>query len=67
MKQNKAKPTLSLSLSTKSRFARNTGSPLTKDGCAPTLTATYEFGSVANMLNTKHYPRMGVGVIYETE
>ena len=42
MKQNKAKPTLSLS--TKSRFARNTGSPLTKDGCAPTLTATYEFG-----------------------
>lgn len=42
------------------------GLPATTDGVAPTITATYDMCSVANMLNTKHYPRMGVGVIYET-
>ena len=45
---------------------RQVGLPTTADGNAPALTATYDFVSVANMLNTKHYPRMGVGVIYET-
>ena len=43
------------------------GLPVTADGMAPAITATYDWCSVANMLNTKHYPRMGVGVIYETE
>ena len=45
---------------------RQVGLPTTADGCVPAITATYEHCSVANMLNTKHYPRMGVGVIYET-
>lgn len=34
--------------------------PLTADGCAPALTATYEYASFANMISTAHYPRMGV-------
>lgn len=34
--------------------------PQTKDGCAPALTATYEYVSFANMFDTGHYPRMGV-------
>lgn len=42
------------------------GLPVTKDGCSPTITASYDYFSVANMLNTKHYPKMGIGVIYET-
>lgn len=34
--------------------------PQTKDGCAPSLTATYEYASFANMFDTGYYPRMGV-------
>ena len=34
--------------------------PVTKDGCAPAITATYEYASFANMISTAHYPRMGV-------
>lgn len=34
--------------------------PQTKDGCAPALTATYEYASFANMFDTGHFPRMGV-------
>lgn len=34
--------------------------PQTKDGCAPAITATYEYASFANMFYTWHYPRMGV-------
>lgn len=65
MKQNKAKPSLSLSLSTKSRFQRNIGLPVTRDGCAPTLTAVYEMIGHANMISVAHYPKVGVGVVYE--
>lgn len=43
------------------------GLPVCTDGTAPTLTATYCQISVANMVGMQHYPRMGVGVIYETE
>ena len=46
--------------------SRFIGLPTTVDGCDPTLTATYDYGSVANMLNTRHYPRLGVGVVFET-
>ena len=68
MKQtNKAQPTLSLSLSTKSRFQRNVGLPLTRDGVSPTITAVYEALGPANMISVAHYPKVGVGVIYETE
>ena len=43
--------------------------PQTKDGCAPALTATYDYASIANMFDTSHYPRMGVIEIgrYEDE
>ena len=34
--------------------------PQTKDNCAPAITATYEYASFANMMDTAHYPRMGV-------
>ncbi len=34
--------------------------PQTKDGCAPAITATYEYASFANMVTTAHFPRMGV-------
>ena len=47
---------------------RKIGLPTTKDGCAPTITASYGgIIGVANMLSTKHYPKCGIGVIYETE
>lgn len=41
--------------------------PTTADGCCPTITASYG-GPVgpANMISCKHYPKSGVGVIYET-
>lgn len=42
------------------------GLPVCADGTAPAITATYDYMSVANMIGTQHYPRMGVGVIYET-
>ena len=41
--------------------------PTTADGIAPTITAVYEAFGVANMISVAHYPKMGVGVIYETE
>lgn len=41
--------------------------PVTKDGCAPAITATYEYASFANMISTKHYPRMGIIEIGEYE
>lgn len=63
MKQNKARPTLS----TKSRFQRNIPMPTTTDCVAPTITAVYEAMGPANMLSVGHYPKMGVGVIYETD
>lgn len=41
--------------------------PVTKDGGAPAITATYEYASFANMISTKHYPRMGIIEIGEYE
>lgn len=67
MKQNKAQPTLSLSLSAESRFQRNLGVPTAADGVAPTITASYAITSAVNMISTKHYPKMGVAAIYETK
>lgn len=46
---------------------RLVGLPTTADGVAPTITAVYEALGVANMISVAHYPKMGVGVIYETE
>lgn len=34
--------------------------PKTKDGHAPSLTATYDYGSIANMFSVAHFPRGGV-------
>lgn len=34
--------------------------PTTKDGCAPVITAPYARVSFANMIETAHFPRMGV-------
>ena len=42
------------------------GLPTTTDGVAPTITAVYETTGPANMISVGHYPKMGVGVIYET-
>lgn len=67
MKLNKAKPTLSLSLSAEWRFQRNIGLPLTADGVVPTITAVYETTGPANMISVMHYPKIGIGVIYDTE
>jgi hypothetical protein len=68
MKMNKAQPTLSLSLSlsTESQFADNRGLPTTANGVAPTITAVYDALGVSNMISVAHYPKMGVGVVYET-
>lgn len=43
--------------------------PQTKDGCAPAITATYEYASFANMISTAHYPRIGIleAGYYETD
>ena len=43
------------------------GLPITADGTAPTITAVYETLGPANMISVAHYPKMGVGVIIETE
>ena len=48
-------------------FSRNIGLPVTADGLAPTITAVYEALGPANLLSVGHYPKVGVGVIYETE
>ena len=45
---------------------RQVGLPTTKDGVAPTITAVYETPGPANMISCGHYPKMGIGVIYET-
>ena len=45
---------------------RQVGLPTTKDGVAPTITAVYEKTGPANMISRGHYPKMGIGVIYET-
>lgn len=42
------------------------GLPTTTDGVVPTITAVYETTGPANMISVGHYPKMGVGVIYET-
>lgn len=39
---------------------RQIPTPQTKDGCAPAITATYEYASFANMVSTAHFPRCGV-------
>ena len=44
---------------------RQVGVPMTKGGCAHTLTATYYLITQANMSRRLHYPRTGVQVIYE--
>lgn len=41
--------------------------PVTADGCCPTLTAVYEALGPANIISVGHFPKAGVGVIYETE
>lgn len=46
---------------------RQVGLPTTKEGLAPTITAVYETMGPANMISVAHYPKMGVGVIIETE
>lgn len=56
-----------LSLSGESRFTRCIGLPTTADGCAPTITAVYEVLGPANLISVAHYPKMGVGMIYETD
>lgn len=45
---------------------RIVGLPTTADGVSPTITAVYETMGPANMMSVAHYPKMGVGVIYET-
>lgn len=42
------------------------GLPTTTDGVVPTITAVYETTGPTNMISVGHYPKMGVGVIYET-
>lgn len=51
------------------RYEKRIPTPQTRDGCAPAITATYDYASVANMLDTRHFPRMGVIEIgdYEDE
>lgn len=45
---------------------RQIGLPTTADGVAPTITAVYEMLGPANLMSVRHYPKLGVGVIYET-
>lgn len=47
--------------------SRQIGLPITSDGVAPTITAVYEKLGPANFISVTHYPKIGVGVIYETE
>lgn len=48
------------------KASRNIGLPVTADGCAPTITAVYEALGPANIISCGHYPKMAVGVVYET-
>jgi hypothetical protein len=43
------------------------GLPVTADGMAPTISASYGMINADNMISVKYFPKMGVGVIYETE
>ncbi len=43
------------------------GLPTTTDGVAPTISASYGMINADNMISVKYFPKMGVGVIYETE
>lgn len=43
------------------------GLPVTADGIAPAITASYGMINADNMVSIKYFPKMGVGVIYETE
>lgn len=49
------------------RTSRKIGLPVTADGCAPTITAVYEALGPANMISTAHFPKVGIGEIYETD
>ena len=43
------------------------GLPTTTDGVAPTISASYGMINADNMISMRYFPKMGVGVIYETE
>ena len=43
------------------------GLPTTTDGVAPTISASYGMINADNMISVKYFPKMGVGVIIETE
>lgn len=45
---------------------RQIGLPTTKEGLAPTITAVYEMIGAANLISVAHYPKIGIGEIYET-
>ena len=42
------------------------GLPLCGDGTVPTITAVYENIGPANIMSCAHFPKMAVGVLYET-
>lgn len=42
------------------------GLPVTAGGIAPAITASYGMINADNMVSVKYFPKMGVGVIYET-
>ena len=42
------------------------GLPTTTDGVAPTISASYGMINADNMISVRYFPKMGVGVIYET-
>lgn len=41
--------------------------PVTKDGCAVTITSRYRLTSVMNIIDTKHYPQTGILEYYEQD
>lgn len=45
---------------------RRIGLPTTSDGLSPTITAVYETQWPANWISTAHFPKMSIGVVYET-
>lgn len=40
---------------------------LTRDQCAPTITARYGITNYANFLSLSHFPMLGVIIEYEDE
>lgn len=48
-------------------MVRMIGLPVCADGTAPTLTAVYEMIGPANMISVGHFPKMTIGVIYESD